>query len=322
MKAPMYETVPAAEPTLAETCAVLKRELELSGNVTEVVSSACRVLGVDDTGTLVARAKKCRELLGEGTGGEIAAGAALAGTVIEGTVVGVGAVAPVAAQPPMARKLQPADRWGRRVCGPKIDISADGLTVTDVARNPKTGDGTAGRYRPVLSEGGVASGQHTWDVKIASPGRLCVGVATDEVKSDWHEGFGRRAIFQTSEAWTVCVPSRYGSGNYDQIRMRHGRGEGWLSGLPTYAEGDVLGVHLDCEKHTLSFTVNGKPGTRSTYKNLPAKRFYLAAAFGGDGVAGASLTLLSQSPSCPLPSSRWPESSSRRGSGDGPGAPV
>jgi hypothetical protein len=214
--------------------------------------------------------------------------------VIEGTVVGVGAVAAVAAQLPMDRKLQPADRWGRRVCGPKIVISADGLTVTDVARNPKTGDGTAGRYRPVLSEGGVASGRHTWDVKIASPGRLCVGVATDEVKSDWDER-GRRAIVQTSEAWTVCVPSKYGSGGYDQIRMRHGRGEGWLSGLPTYAKGDVLGVHLDCEKHTLSFTVNGKPGTRSTYKNLPAKRFYLAAAFGGDGVAGASLTLLSPS---------------------------
>jgi hypothetical protein len=109
MKVAAWE--PAAEPTLAETCAVLKRELELSGNVTEVVSSACRVLGVDDTGTLVARAKKCREVLGAGTGGEIAAGAALAGTVIEGTVEGtiisVGAVAPVAAQPPMARKLQP-----------------------------------------------------------------------------------------------------------------------------------------------------------------------------------------------------------------------
>ena len=79
MKVAAWE--PAAEPTLAETCAVLKRELELSGNVTEVVSSACRVLGVDDTGTLVARAKKCREVLGAGTGGEIAAGAALAGTV-------------------------------------------------------------------------------------------------------------------------------------------------------------------------------------------------------------------------------------------------
>ena len=65
---------PAVEPTLVETCEVLKRELELSGNVTEVVSSACRVLGVDDTGTLVARAKKCREVLGAGTGGEIAAG--------------------------------------------------------------------------------------------------------------------------------------------------------------------------------------------------------------------------------------------------------
>ena len=170
MKVAAWEPVgPAVEPTLMETFEVLKRELELSGNVTEVVSSACRVLGVDDTGTLVARAKKCRELLGEGTGGEIAAGAALAGTVIEGTVVGVGAVAPVAAQPPMARKLQPADRWGRRVCGPKIDISADGLTVTDVARNPKTGDGTAGRYRPVLSEGGVASGQHVPRVRARRP---------------------------------------------------------------------------------------------------------------------------------------------------------
>ena len=82
----MYEPVEptsAAEPTLVETCAVLKRELGLSGNVAEVISGACRALGVDDTGTLVARAKKCRDVLGEGTGGDVAAGAALAGTVVK-----------------------------------------------------------------------------------------------------------------------------------------------------------------------------------------------------------------------------------------------
>ena len=108
MKAPMYETVPAAEPTLAETCAVLKRELGLSGSITEVISGACRALGVDDTGTIVARAAKCREVLGLGTGGDVAAGAALAGTVVEaapaGTFVGaeagptiVGVAAPAVA---------------------------------------------------------------------------------------------------------------------------------------------------------------------------------------------------------------------------------
>ena len=37
MKVAAYEPVaPVAEPMLAEICAVLKRELELSGNVTEV----------------------------------------------------------------------------------------------------------------------------------------------------------------------------------------------------------------------------------------------------------------------------------------------
>ena len=151
---------------------------------------------------------------------------------------------PPAAQPsPVLPAGEEATKgWGRRVCGPKIAISKDGLTATDQAKNPRNGDGTAGRYRPVLSAIGVASGQHTWNVRVASKGRMCIGVANDRVQSNWHEGGGPGAIFQIPDAWTVCICSTYGRGGYDQIRMRHHKGEGWLSGLDPCTTGDVLGT--------------------------------------------------------------------------------
>ena len=76
MEAAMYDPVEQqtfAEPTIGDHCAALKHELGLSGNIPEVVSGACRALGVEETGSLVSRAKKCREVLAGGNG-DVAAG--------------------------------------------------------------------------------------------------------------------------------------------------------------------------------------------------------------------------------------------------------
>ena len=107
-------------------------------------------------------------------------------------------------------------RWGSRVRGELIQVSEEGTTATDIARNPKKGDHVGGRYRVLAAETGVASGRHSWSVRILSKGRFCIGVATGEVASSWHEGNGR-SLHQLRCAWTICVPSKYGSGHYEQI---------------------------------------------------------------------------------------------------------
>ena len=210
MKAPMYETVPAAEPTLAETCAVLKRELGLSGSITEVISGACRALGVDDTGTIVARAKKCREVLGLGTGGDVAAGAALAGTVVEaapaGTFVGaeagptiVGVAAPAVAGTvigfvaPTAQPIEPFaapaasgrthhfqyvrgnrfDGAGLVQCLPRNAVAVDFSpdAANSYARSTKHRVGdVAGATRLILAAAGDFGGDHATMWSKGAPG--------------------------------------------------------------------------------------------------------------------------------------------------------
>ena len=202
-----YEPVaPAAEPTLAETCAVLKRELGLSGSITEVISGACRALGVDDTGTLVARAAKCREVLGVGTGGDVAAGAALAGTVVEaapaGTFVGaeagptiVGVAAPagtvIGFVAPAAQPIEPFaapagrthhfqyvrgnrfDGAGLVQCLPRnavaVDFSPDAANSYARSTKHRVGD-VAGATRLILAAEGDFSGDHATMWSKGAPG--------------------------------------------------------------------------------------------------------------------------------------------------------
>ena len=103
----MYDPVEqpsfCAEPTIGDLCAVLKHELGLSGNIPEVVSSSCRALGVEETGSLVSRAKKCREVLAGGDGDVaagnvvVAHGTTLTGSVVEAAPTVVDVVAPAIA---------------------------------------------------------------------------------------------------------------------------------------------------------------------------------------------------------------------------------
>lgn len=178
-------------------------------------------------------------------------------------------------------------RWGQ-VLGPKISLSEGGMTATDVADNPVTGDDGWGRYRLVRSDSGFDAGSHAWIVRVASRGRCLIGICTGKVFPEWREGNKKRALHQISEAWTVCIPS---DGSPD-VKMWHA-GVPARTGLPALKEGDWVGLQLDCDACTLTFTVNGNSGTNATFRNLPTKqRFYPVASFGGDNVKKCSLDLL------------------------------
>ena len=181
-------------------------------------------------------------------------------------------------------------RWGARVRGELIDVSADGTVATDVARNPKQGDHVRGRYRVVAAERGFSRGRHEWSVRLVKRGRILVGVATGEVQSGWHEGNGK-SLHQLASAWTVCVCSRYGAGHYEKINRWH-RNVNHATGLPNANEGDAVGIVLDCDTGTLTFTVNGRGGNNATFTGLPAgTELFPVVSFGGDDVAGCSVQL-------------------------------
>ena len=76
IEARVVAVAPGPEPTLKEHCVFLKEQLGLEGRIPEVISGACRALGVDETGTLVDRARRCRAVV---DGGSPAAGAAASG---------------------------------------------------------------------------------------------------------------------------------------------------------------------------------------------------------------------------------------------------
>jgi len=180
-------------------------------------------------------------------------------------------------------------KWGQ-VLGPRIRLSEDRTTATDIADNPTSGDDGWGRYRLVRSDTSFDSGSHAWTVRVASGGRCLIGICTGQVFPEWREGNNKRALHQISQAWTVCIPS---DGSPD-MRMWHA-GVSTKTGLPAVETGDWIGLQLDCDACTLTFTVNGKPGTNATFKGLPTKqRFYPVASFGGDGVKSCSLDLLKE----------------------------
>ena len=76
IEARVVAVAPGPEPTLKEHCVFLKEQLGLEGRIPEVISGACRALGVEETGTLVDRARRCRAVV---DGGSPAAGAAPSG---------------------------------------------------------------------------------------------------------------------------------------------------------------------------------------------------------------------------------------------------
>ena len=51
-------------------------------------------------------------------------------------------------------------RWGARVRGELIEVSADGMLATDAARDPRRGERAGGRYRVLTAERGFGAGRH------------------------------------------------------------------------------------------------------------------------------------------------------------------
>jgi hypothetical protein len=176
-------------------------------------------------------------------------------------------------------------RWGS-VRGPKVEVSADGCTATDVAEKPTTGDDGKGRYRPIRADQGFSSGVHRWAVRVLGRGRTLVGICTGAVTGEWREGCGR-SLHELKQAWTVCPPSA----GEPKINKWHAR-QYQATGLPPMAIGGKLEILLDCDAHTVTFSVEGQVGDNSSFSGLPkGETFYPVVAFGGDDVCGASFEL-------------------------------
>ena len=188
-------------------------------------------------------------------------------------------------------------RWGTRVRGGQIDVSPDGFIATDVASNPTTG----GRYRVVATDCGFATGRHEVQIRVLKRGRFLFGVATGEVQSGWHEGNGK-SLHQVHCAWTVCVPQA-GLGGNGFNRWHGNRSTNTGLPWPSHPEGQIITMTLDCDAGTVSWSVNGNPGTNSTFTGLPrGTELFPVVSFGGDGARGCSVQLTNASSSSYNPS--------------------
>lgn len=183
-------------------------------------------------------------------------------------------------------------RWGP-MCGPKIEISGGGTIATDVAQNPRPGDDLGGRYRAVVADTGFSSGRHTWGVRVLKKARVYIGVVSASAGGQPHsrEGVGK-PLHNLSSAWSICVPSESSRGRLDRITGWNG-GRHFYTGLPPLPEGGIIGVTLDCDAGTLSFSCNGVGSPEAWFTGLPTNCVFVpVASFGGDDVRGASLELL------------------------------
>ena len=175
-------------------------------------------------------------------------------------------------------------RWGSRVRGELINISADGLTATDIAPNPHHN----GRYRVVAAERGYSSGEHVIRLKVLKRGRFLFGLATGDVQSNWHEGNGK-SLHQVNCAWTICVPSQGLGGNgFNRWHANCSTNTGlpW----PDHPEGQVITMKFNCDAGTVGFAVNGRKG--GGFGGLPrGTALFPVVSFGGDGSAGCSVQI-------------------------------
>ena len=112
-------------------------------------------------------------------------------------------------------------------------------------------------------------------------GGYLIGLCTAKVQSDWDES-NKQSLAQTSQAWALQIPS-----DGTPMKKWHER-KSTPTGLAGPRAGGVIGVILDCDAHTLTFTVNGER-RETTFEGLPDQEFFLAASFGGDETPGGSL---------------------------------
>lgn len=173
--------------------------------------------------------------------------------------------------------------WGDKR-GPQIEVLADGRTAVDVAVNPVTGDDGKGRYRNIIAEDGFASGVHRWSIRLKSCGRLLAGVATSAVDGTW------RDVWRFEETWSVVLESGslFAAGSsWQRGTNKWHAGTRAGTGLPLLHVNGCLECILDCDRHSITFRIDGNSGDKETTGGnvftLPQnKTFYPLVALGGD----------------------------------------
>lgn len=180
-------------------------------------------------------------------------------------------------------------QWGTKVRGPKLEVSADGLTIKDVATDPREGDDNLGRYRPCATNISLQEGVHRISIKIVRPGRINFGVCTSSVTSACRERT-KNSIYQISQAWIICIPSKC---DPNDMNVWHA-GNSSKSGLPGLSVGGQLDMILDSVNGRLEFLVNDRPGNsgKSIFRVPVRVPLFPVVAFGGDRTKGAAVELI------------------------------
>ena len=176
-------------------------------------------------------------------------------------------------------------RWGTKVRGPKLTVSRGGLTIIDVAANPKTGDDNLGRYRSCATNIGLKRGIHRISIQIVSPGRIFAGICTAALTSAGREGT-RNAVFQIPGGWVLCIPSKY---NPNDMNMWNA-GKSSKSHLPGLRVGGRLDMLLNCDEGTLQFVIDGQ--SSPTFNVPVGVPLFPVVSFGGDMTKGAAVKLV------------------------------
>ena len=122
-------------------------------------------------------------------------------------------------------------------------------------------------------------------LKVLKRGRFLFGVATGDVRSNWHEGNGK-SLHQVKCAWTICVPTQgLGFNGFNRWHANHSTNTGlpW----PDHPEGQVITMTLNCDAGTVGFAVNDNCGSNASFGGLPrGTALFPVVSFGGDGSAG------------------------------------
>jgi len=131
-------------------------------------------------------------------------------------------------------------RFSRKYCHPHLDLDDDGLGVTANA-NATTG------WRTVLAEKPITSGVRKWEVileKCTSTANIMIGVCEKNQKLNAYIGQSN-----TAKGWSYYGATTGYTYHDGKSNAQYGQ---------KMKEGDIIGVTLDMDEGTLSFSRNGE----------------------------------------------------------------